>query len=209
MGRVRNFGNKAQGMLYFGGANPTVDDDAVTIGVSVFRIVTAEGDEGAGEIPVVKGVAVANTVAALLAAINANPPAPGIVASADPVATTLGIRLIAENPGENGNVDLVVEMTDVLNIGSDDTLVGGVNPGNRTLHSGEYVVTDADVAAASVVIETGLAAPINVQAEVRRSGDLVEALTNLQTVSGSKIKYDATGGTDLAAGDKISWSAWE
>lgn len=209
MGRVRNFGNKSQGALYFGGAEPTADDDCVEIGNSLFRFVVDEGDEGDGEIPVVLAGSVAGTVTALIAAIQANKPTPGIGAYADPVSNK-GVRLIADQPGEEGNVDLSVTMTDVLNVASGATLVGGKNPGNRTLHAGEYTVTALDESMASVVIETGLDAPVNVQVTVRDvDGVFKEDITNKMAVSGSKITYDGTGATDLAEDDVVCWSAWE
>lgn len=207
MGRVRTYGGKSRGAIYFGGAQPT-DGDTVTIGDKTFEF----DDDAAvteGNVSVTIGGNLAASVAALLAAIIANPPSPGIVAAMDFVATTLCIRLTASNPGANGNVALSASMTDVLNIVSGAALTGGENPGDATISRGEYVVTALDVLTASVVIPTGLVSPRFVQMERYRGGELLEAVTGLKTVNGGDLRHDFAGATDLQAADVISWSAWE
>ena len=207
MGRVRTYGGKARGAIYFGGAQPT-DGDLVVIGDKTF-----EFDDDAtvteGNVSVTIGGNLAASVAALLAAILANPPSPGIVAAMDFVATTLCIRLTATNPGANGNVALSATMTDVLNIVSGAALTGGENPGDATIARGEYVVTALDVLTLSVVIPTGLVSPRFVQVERYRAGELLEAVTGVKTLSGGDLRHDFAGATDLAENDVIAWSAWE
>ena len=208
MGRVRTYGRKATGAIRIGGDNPT-DGDTVTIGATIFEF---DDDDAVteGNVLVAIGAGASDSVAALLAAILANPPAPGIVAAADPVEPTKTLRLQASNPGAEGNVALACSMTDVAdNIVSGAALTNGENAGDATIAFGEYVVTALDVLAASVVIPTGLVSARFVQLERYRSGELLEAVTGLKTVSAGDIRHDFAGATDLAAGDVLSWSAWE
>ena len=208
MGRVRSFGVPAQGAIRLHGDNPA-DGDTVTIGDKTFEF---DDDDAVteGNILVTIAGSTALSTAALLAAILANPPSPGITAAMDPVDTAKVIRLRANAPGAAGNVALSCSMTDVADtIVSGASLLGGENPGDVTMARGEYTVTALDVAAASVEIPTGLASPRFVQTERYRAGELLEAVTGVRSVNAGQIRHDFAGATDLAENDVIVWLAFE
>lgn len=204
MGRVRFFGVPAQGAVYFSG-QPS-DGDYVTIGSKTYEF-DDNAAVTAGRVAVTIGGSTALTAAALLAAINANKPTVPVTASADPVSNVT-VRIKADSRGAAGNIALVKSGANITV--SAATLLNGENAGTQTVVRGEYAVTALDVLATSVVIETGLTSPRFVQLYTKKAdGTFFETSTGVISVSGSQIRHDFTGATDLEAGDTLVWEAWE
>jgi hypothetical protein len=207
MGRMRYKGNPAQGAIRFG-SNTIVDEEYVSIGGKIYEF----DDDAAVTSPhvlVTIGGSAAATAANLIAAINANKPSPGVTASADPVEAET-VRLVADKVGTAGNLALVEAVSDAGITVSGANMTGGENGGSQKVARGEYVVTALDVLAANVVIETGLASPRFIKLYTRKAdGTFFETSTGVVTISGSQIRHDFAGGTDLEAGDTLSWEAYE
>lgn len=204
MGRVRFFGGKAQGAIYFAG-QPS-DGDYVTVGSKTYEF-DDNAAVTAGRVLVTIGGTAALTAAALITAINANKPSVPVTAVIDNVSNVT-VRVAADSRGAEGNIALVKSGANIQV--SAATLLYGENAGTQTVHRGEYVVTDQDVLATNVVIFTGLTSPRFPHLYVRKAdGTFFETSTGVIAISGEQIRHDFTGGTDLAAGDKIEWMAWE
>lgn len=207
MGRVRFFGISATGAIRIAN-NTLVDTETITIGDRVY-----EWDNNAavtaGNILVTIGVDVATSITNLINAINANKPSVAVTASPDPV-DALVIRLIADAQGANGNLALAETVADAGTIVSGALMVGGENSGSQIVHRGEYIVTALDVLAAHVLFPTGLTTPKHVEVDVRDTlGVFREDITGALTVSGGNVLHDFAGATDLVAGDRLIWQAWE
>lgn len=207
MGRIRYLGNVAQGSIHLAN-NTIVDGDYFTIGSKVYEF-DDNAAVTAGRVLITIGGSAAATVTAMVAAINANKPSVPVTASVDPVSTSC-CRLKADNRGSAGNIALTENVADAGFTVSGATLVGGENGGTQTEARGEYTVTAIDVLATSVVIETGLVSPRFPKLYTRKAdGTFFETSTGVISISGSQIRHDFTGATDLEAGDKISWEAYE
>jgi hypothetical protein len=207
MGRVRFFGIRAIGAIHLA-SNILVDGETVTIGGRIY-----EWDNNAsvtpGNVLVTIGGTAALSAANLAAAITANKPIVAITATIDPV-TDVCIRLVADQQGANGNLTLAEAVTDAGLTLSGALMTGGENAGSQIVHRGEYVVTAIDVLAANVLIATGLTTPKVVEVDLRDvNGVFREDITGQVTVSSGNILHGFEGATDLVAGDRIIWNAWE
>lgn len=206
MSRVRYFGNPAQGSIKFG-SNTIIDGETITIGNKVYEL-RAAAPAGGGHILVVVGGTAALTAAALIVAINANKPSVPVTAVIDPVSNVT-VRLVADVAGDAGNIILQETVVDAGIVVSGATLVGGENAATQTIARGKYAVTQNDVDATNIVIETGLVSPRFATVESYGATGAKKTSTGLVTVSGTKILHDFTGATDHVAGDVLVWSAWE
>ncbi|HKS17042.1 MAG TPA: hypothetical protein VJU16_07000 [Planctomycetota bacterium] len=208
MGRQKYEGAKSQGAVRLS-ANPA-DGNTVTItpvsGTAKVYEFDSGGGVGAGNVAVTIGGTAALTIAALVAAINANKPTPAVVAYVDPIDTST-CRIEGEFAGSAGNHGLAVVGGNLSTTGAN--LTGGENAENQVEARGEYIVTALDVTAQNIMISTGLGSPRMFQLECRSSTGLLKSLTSLCTIDGSRIKVDTDGATNPAAGDKLVWSAWE
>ncbi len=213
MGRVKFLGLRSIGAIRLN-ANPA-DGETARIGpVPAVGGVTGKRFEfdnnaavTAGNIAVTIGGSAALSAIALRDAINANPPTPvGVVAEIDPVDTSV-VRLYATAPGAGGNLELAVTGANLAASGA--AMVGGEGSGNQTLHRGEYVVTALDVAAGNIMIDTGLSGPRFPQVDVLDAADVPKYITSKVKITGSKLQIDFDGATNPAAGDRISWAAYE
>lgn len=207
MGRVRYLGSVAQGAFHLAN-NTIVDGETFSIGGKTYEFDDDASVSGTNVLVTIGGSA-ALTAAAMIAAINANKPTPGVTASADPVDSAT-VRLKADDRGAAGNLALAETVSDAGFTKSGATMTGGENGGTQTPSRGEYVVTAIDVLAGSVVIETGLQTPRFPHLYIRKAdGTYAENLTGVVSISGSQIRHDFAGATDLEAGDIIEWSCWE
>lgn len=215
MGRVKFLGGRSIGAIRIA-LNPA-DGEHVTIGpVPAVGGVTGKRYEfdnnaavTAGNIPVTIGGSAAASAIALRNAINANKPTPvGVTATLDPI-DPLTIRLQADAPGAAGNLALAETMAGAGNEVSGAVMTGGENGGNQTLHRGEYVVTAIDVAAGNILIHTGLQGPRFLQIDVIDTADKPKYITSITKFDGPNIQIDFDGATNPAAGDKVSWGAYE
>lgn len=207
MGRVRFLGAVAQGSFHLAN-NTIVDGETFSIGGKTYEFDDDASVSGTNVLVTIGGTA-ALTAAEMITKINANKPTPGVTASIDPVSNVC-VRLKADSRGAAGNLALAEAVSDAGFTKSGATLVGGENGGTQTEARGEYVVTAIDVLAANVVIETGLATPRFIKLYTRKAdGTFFETSTGVITISGSQIRHDFAGATDLEAGDTLSWEAWE
>lgn len=207
MGRVRFFGIKSNGAIHLAN-NVLVDGETVTIGDRVY-----EWDDNASvtapNILVTIGGSAAASAANLIAAINANKPTVPITATVDPVSTVT-IRLAGDAQGAAGNLALAETVVDAGLTLSGALMTDGENAGSQTVHRGEYIITAIDVLAANAVIPTGLTTPRHVEADLRdTNGVFREDITGQLTVVSGEIHHGFEGVTDLVAGDRIIWQAWE
>jgi hypothetical protein len=199
MGRARYLGTKSVGALNVGGA--PVAADAFTLGDRTYTFQVA----AANNLEITIGGTNADTANNIIAAVNANAPSVGILAEIDPVTNTC-VRFSADTPGTAGDIALTEAVTDAGFTVSAATLTDGQNADFLTLDKGIYVVTALDVAVTSVVIKTSLAAPTLMSYNVFSATGLFKGtLSNLITISGSDIRHDFTGATDVVAGDLIHW----
>jgi hypothetical protein len=199
MGRFRFIGSKAQGAMTVGGA--PIADDSITVGdkVYVFQVAAANNLE------ITIGGSDAATATNIVNAINANPPSASVDARVDSVDDTT-VRLVADDVGSQGNITLAEAVTDAGFTVSGAALTGGENANFQTLDAGTYTVTTLDVTAESVEIDTAVSSPIILSYSVFSATGLFKGtLSNLITVSGSRILHDFTGATDVVAGDVIHW----
>lgn len=207
MGRVRFLGAVAQGAFHLAN-NTIVDGETFSIGGKTYEFDDDASVSGTNVLVTIGGTA-ALTAAEMVAKINANKPTPGVTASLDPVDSTT-VRLKADDRGAAGNLALAETVSDAGFTKSGATMTGGENGGTQTPSRGEYVVTAIDVLAGSVVIETGLQTPRFPHLYIRKAdGTFAENLTGVVSISGSQIRHDFAGATDLEAGDIIEWSCWE
>lgn len=208
MGRQKFEGTKSQAAVRLT-ANPA-DGNTITITPvsGTTRIYEFESGGGVtpGNIAVTIGGTAAITITNLIAAINANKPVPSIIAYADPIDTSVA-RLEAEFPGAAGNHALAAVGGNIVLSGA--ALTNGEDSTNQVEARSEYVVTALDVTAGCCMISTGLGSPRFFQLECRTATGLLKGLTSLCTIDGSRIKVDTDGATNPAAGDKLTWSAWE
>jgi len=206
MSRVRYFGNKAQGSVYFTN-NTFVDGETITIDDKVYEF-DDDAAVTAGHVLVdIKGTA-ALTAAEFLAKVNANKPTHPVTAVVDS-KDNLMVHLIADKAGVAGNVALAETVTDAGLVISGATLVGGENAGTQTIARGLYTVTAKDITADHLIIETGLVSPRFFHVETRTAAGLIKDATFLATIVDSKIAIDFAGATDPIAGDTIRWEAFE
>jgi hypothetical protein len=204
VGRQRYLGAKAQGLIQFG-SNTLVDGETITVGNKVF-----EWDNNAavtaGRVLVTIGGSAALSAAALLAAINANKPTPGVTAVLD-TKSNVTVRLYADARGVAGNMT-VSETITAADI-TVESLVSGEAGGTQTEARGAYTVTDEDVVADNIEIDTGLTSPRFVQVEIRSAAGVPIAHTAEVTVTSGRIRLNFAGAVDPAAGHVVSWSCWE
>lgn len=207
MGKQRFLGLKAQGYVYFGG-DTFVDGETIVVGTKTYELNDTEGDIVAGHVWVDRTVSTAVAIAPkFLAAVNANKPTPGVTAVVDPKAAVM-IHLVADARGAAGNMTVSNTVADAPSCVTGD-LIGGEAGGTQTEARGEYTVTAADILADNVIIETGLTSPRFKQVEVRTSVGVTKAHTAEVTITGSKIRMNFAGATDMVAGDVVSWECWE
>ncbi len=207
MSRVRYFGNHAQGAVRIGDISKVVDGKTLTIGSKVYEFDNDAAVTEGNVLVDIKGTE-ALQITELIAKVNANKPSVPVTASVDPVDTKT-MRLVADAPGDAGNIALSNDVADASFAVSAATLLGGENAGTQTVARGKYAVTAVDVSSTSIAIETGLVSPRFATIESYTSIGAKKTSTGLLTVSGTKLLVDFTGGTDHAAGDLIVWSAWE
>lgn len=208
MGRVRFWGVKAQGSIRIADFANILDGETIVIGNKTY-----EWDDDAsvtpGRVAVTIGASDAACITNLIAAINANKPTPPVTAAVDSKDANT-CRLTCDKVGTSGNMALTESTVDAdAVVVSGATLVGGENGGSQRDARGQYTVTDIDVSADQLVIETGLQSPRFVEVQLRTSAGVPKAHTAEVTVSGSKIVLNFAGATDPAAGDVATWEAWE
>lgn len=204
MGRERFLGTKAQGLIQFG-SNTLVDEETITI---LGKVYEWDDDDAvtAGHVKVTIGGNAAASAAALIAAINANKPTPGVTASADPLDNTK-VRLTADarGAGSNGAVtDTVVDAGVTVH-----DLIGGEAGGTQTMARGAYTVLQDDIdGTKSIEVDSSLMSPRFVIWQCLRSGVPV-TYDGAFTISGAKLRWAQAGSNDMAADDIITWIAWE
>lgn len=206
MGRNRFLGALAQGA--FDLANNTIlDGETFSIGGKVYEFDDDASVSGTNVLVTIGGTA-ALTAAEMVSKINANKPTPGVTAAVDSKRDTT-VRLKADSRGAAGNLALAETVADAGFTKSGSTMVGGENGGTQTEHRGQYTVTDIDVLADQIVIETGLGTPRFPDVSVRSSAGVPKAHTAEISIVGTTIKLNFAGATDPAAGDVVTWEAWE
>lgn len=197
MGRTRYIGTKAIGALDVSGT-PEADNNLV-LGDRTYLFKASASNNLEITIDADPVVQAAN----IRDAINANPPSEGILAEIDPVETSC-VRLSADTPGTNGNIAL--SSNDGALTVSGANLTDGQNADFLTFDKGIYAVTALDVSVASVVIKTALSSPTIMSYQVfDANGVFKGTLTNQITISGSDLRHDFAGATDVVAGDQIHW----
>lgn len=159
-----------------------------------------------GNITVTIGASTALTLAALVAAINANKPVPAISAYVDPIDNQVA-RLEADAIGDAGNHALAAVGANIVLSGA--AMTNGENSLNQVEARGEYTVTALDVTAGNIMLSTGLGSPRFAEVVCRSSTGLLKTLTSLITIDGTRVKVDFDGVTNPAAGDKLTFAAWE
>ncbi len=208
MGETVFPGSKSKGSIRIGAYASLVNGDTITIGDVTYEFRTS-GSADPGNIQVDVAGSGALTVAALVAAIVANPPTPLIDPYVDSV-DSLVCRLEAHDEGSLGNVAFEADLTGATNI-IDQTsglMLNGANGSLKHLESGRYIVTALDLTATCIMIPTTLTTPKIVSIQVFSATGLLKGnLTTLWTVSSTRIKGVITGGTDPIATDIVAWSA--
>jgi hypothetical protein len=208
MARVRFKGGKAVGAIHLAN-NTIVDGDFFTIGNKVYEF-DDNASVTAGRVAITIGGSAALTRDAIIAAINANKPSKPVTAVIDPKnASGEKINLFADQVGAAGNIVLTENVADAGFTVRAATLEGGENGGEQTMARGEYTVKTMDVTADNVMIETGLTSPRFAIVQARSSAGVPKAHTAEISISGSKIRLNFAGATDLAATDVVTWIAWE
>lgn len=204
MGKQRFLGAKAQSVIQFG-SNTLVDEETITILGKVYEF---DDDDAviAGHVKVTIGGTAALSAAALLAAINANKPTPGVTASLDPLDNTK-VRLTADARGTAGNGAVTETVADAGVTVHD--LIGGEAGATQTESRGAYTVLQDDIdGVKSIEVDSSLTSPRFCIYQVLRAG-VALAYDGAFTISSSKLRWAQAGSTDMAAGDIITWHAWE
>jgi hypothetical protein len=209
MGRVQNDGNLSVGAARIAAFASLVNADYIIIGSKKYEFRTS-GSATPGNVQVNVGASNALTIAALVAAINANKPAIPVSAYVDPIDTTV-CRIEADGEGARGNMAFTASLTGATNViaATSNLLSHGENAINKHFRQGSYVVTAIDELIGCFMIPTGLQAPTNMQMDVWSATGLQKSLTTLCTFDvDGRIKGDFDGADNPVAGDKINWSAW-
>jgi hypothetical protein len=202
MSRIHYFGAKAVGSIRIGDNPNLLVADYFTIGDRTYEF----GAATPGRVQVVIGGTAALTITALIAAINANKPSIPVTATVDATDTAV-CRIVADNRGVSGNMQLLEVCNDADNIASGVTLLGGADDVSRQLVGGNYTVTALDVAATGAVIPTGLSAPGIIKCQVRTALGAVKYVTDNFNIVGTNIVCVFAGATHIAATDVIIWEA--
>jgi hypothetical protein len=212
MGRQRFFGNKAHGLISIGGGatHDLADGDLITIGDVTYEIDEAADGVTGGNVAVdTSGDTTATQAAAtLLGVINANKPSVPVTATAHPGNADI-VLIVADNRGGAGNMVFTATFANTSTISGSGLLQYGENGGSQIEARGQYDVEAEDVTATVVVIDTGLTSPRFPTVEIRDSAGDFKAWDGALSVVGGQLRLDASGTTDLAAGDTIVWGAWE
>lgn len=208
MGETVFPGNKAHGSIRIGAYGSLVNGDTITIGDKTFEFRTS-GSADPGNVQVDVAGSGALTVAALVAAIVANPPSPLIDAYVDSV-DALVCRLEAHNHGTAGNLAFEASLTGADNVIDQESgfLLGGENGSLKHLDSDRYTIQQVDVDAECIIIPTKLTSPKILSIQIFASdGTPKNDVTTKWTVSTSRLKGALDGGTDPVAGDVVAWMA--
>lgn len=205
MGKERFLGNKSQGLIQFG-SNTIVDGEEIVIGNKHYELRAAGPVSITGAVLVIVGASATLTRDALLAAINANKPTPGVTAVADPLDNTK-LRLVADARGTSGDMTVSDTVADAgITVHS---LIGGEAGSTQTMGRGSYTVLQDDIdGVKSVEVDSSLTSPRFCLWQLFRAGVAV-AYDGAFTIVGSKLRWAQAGSVDMAAGDVLNWICWE
>lgn len=217
MGAQRYFGNRAHGVIHLSETATVADvadGEIITIGSKIYEFdVTGDGVSGSNVLVLATGSPTAQTLrATLLAAINANKPnipVSAVVGFAEPALTGI-IVIEADAEGIAGNMVFTTTMaTGTSSISGTGNLEYGENGSSQKEARGEWIVSDEDILAAGVQIDTGLSSPRFKQIDVITTAGVFKAWDGACTIVGRELRFDQAGTTDFIAGDKIIWQCWE
>ncbi len=222
MGRIIFQGNKGHGAVLIGNYGGLADGDFITLGDQEYEFNDTEGDIVDGRVWVdrLAGTA-ADVIAALVAAIIANPPTSAEAGSAactayiDHKATQVA-RIEAAGRGRNGAVTFLATFADAGNKidAVDDKLQGAEVGSEQKMQRGVYVVSAIDVVADNVEFPIGLDSPSQADFDVYTSAGVKKYATTEWTLledgdGKARVRGNFAGAIDPAQDDEIRWTAWE
>jgi hypothetical protein len=214
MGHMEYRGTKGHGAARIGNFAGLADGETITIGDLLltgkryeFR---AAGPATGSNILVLKGANAAAAIAAFVAAVNANKPAPAVTAYVDPVDTAVA-RIETDKQADAGLLAFLTTMLDAANViaAESNKLAGAESARNQLLDRGEYLVKAIDISAGNIMIPTSHGTPRYARWECIDTNGGKKAITWRGTISNNRLKITTNGATPPIAGDRILWEIYE